>query len=274
MSADREKNHNMTQQDIALLMADAADEVEIGIAPTQALIRGGRRRKARRWAVAAATALVVAGSTGALALTGLPGGDGQRVTPAGQPSAEVSRDVLRPYRTTLARGVDEGSHWRVYVDVWPAPRDAAEAEGQLAAMWEYGEAPVDEDEGAELVGKTSYFVQRAYGGFASQGSVTLQASVPASDTQSGTDNETVAMPLDPADDDGPSRLVIGHVSPTTQRVTCAWKDGTTTKLTKAPANTEVAADEPAIRTAEGSPYGWFVCLAPQGTEYESAEVTD
>ncbi|MGW0580704.1 hypothetical protein ACWD25_33225, partial [Streptomyces sp. NPDC002920] len=68
MSADREnheeKNHEMTHHDIALLLADAADEVEIGIAPTQALIRGGRRRKARRWAVGAGVALVVAGSTG------------------------------------------------------------------------------------------------------------------------------------------------------------------------------------------------------------------
>ncbi|MFB7508308.1 hypothetical protein ACFC0P_33555, partial [Streptomyces broussonetiae] len=60
MSADRD-NHGtaeMTQTDIALLLADAADEVEIGIAPVQAVIRGGRRRRARRWAVAAATALV------------------------------------------------------------------------------------------------------------------------------------------------------------------------------------------------------------------------
>ncbi|MFD0445221.1 hypothetical protein ACFQ10_26725 [Streptomyces indonesiensis] len=50
----------MTQHDIALLLADAADEVKIGIAPAQALIRGGRRRKARRWAVVATTTLVVA----------------------------------------------------------------------------------------------------------------------------------------------------------------------------------------------------------------------
>jgi hypothetical protein len=34
-----------------------------------------------------------------------------------------------------------------------------------------------------------------------------------------------------------------------------------------------ATDVPAIRTADDSPYAWFVCLAPQGTGYESAEVT-
>ncbi|MEV0476818.1 hypothetical protein AB0I50_44310 [Streptomyces prunicolor] len=57
MSADRETNQTMTDRDIALLLADAADEVEIGIAPYQAVIRGGRRRRARRWALATATAL-------------------------------------------------------------------------------------------------------------------------------------------------------------------------------------------------------------------------
>ncbi|MFE1883115.1 hypothetical protein ACFW7O_26195, partial [Streptomyces diastatochromogenes] len=76
MSADQNRNHDMSQTDIALLLADAADEVEIGIAPVQAVIRGGRRRRARRWAVATVTALVVAGATGALAVTGLPGGNG------------------------------------------------------------------------------------------------------------------------------------------------------------------------------------------------------
>ncbi|MYW16381.1 hypothetical protein GT039_12405, partial [Streptomyces sp. SID2955] len=59
------ENHDMAHSDIALLLADAADEVEIGIAPVQAVVRGGRRRRARRRAVLAATALVLTGSTGA-----------------------------------------------------------------------------------------------------------------------------------------------------------------------------------------------------------------
>ncbi|MDQ0683441.1 hypothetical protein QFZ56_002404 [Streptomyces achromogenes] len=40
MGAERETNHDMAAHDIAFLLAAAADEVEIGIAPTQALIRG------------------------------------------------------------------------------------------------------------------------------------------------------------------------------------------------------------------------------------------
>lgn len=78
MSADRERNHDMSDSDIALLLADATDEVEIGIAPYEAVIRGGRRRRARRWAVAAATALVLAGSSATLAVAGLPGEGGGR----------------------------------------------------------------------------------------------------------------------------------------------------------------------------------------------------
>ncbi|MDG4864788.1 hypothetical protein P8605_42235, partial [Streptomyces sp. T-3] len=66
MSGDR---HTMAERDIALLLADAADGVEPGIAPFQAVVRGGKRRRARRrWAIGAAAALVIAGSTGSLAL--------------------------------------------------------------------------------------------------------------------------------------------------------------------------------------------------------------
>ena len=50
------------ERDIALLLADATGEVEIGIAPYQAVVRGGRRRKARRWTVAAAAAAVIVGA--------------------------------------------------------------------------------------------------------------------------------------------------------------------------------------------------------------------
>ena len=41
MSADRETNQTMTDRDIALLLADAADEVEIGTKP------GGRGSRLR-----------------------------------------------------------------------------------------------------------------------------------------------------------------------------------------------------------------------------------
>ncbi|WP_393099189.1 hypothetical protein [Streptomyces sp. LN325] len=41
MNADRESDHDMTHGDIAVLLATAADEVRIGPAPCQALVRGG-----------------------------------------------------------------------------------------------------------------------------------------------------------------------------------------------------------------------------------------
>ncbi|WP_392968008.1 hypothetical protein [Streptomyces sp. LN245] len=47
MSANRETHHDMaTDADIAFLLARAADEVEIGMAPYQAVVRGGAARHA------------------------------------------------------------------------------------------------------------------------------------------------------------------------------------------------------------------------------------
>ncbi|CAL2055856.1 hypothetical protein [Streptomyces murinus] len=45
--------HGMAQDRIALLLADAAQEIETGPAPVAAVVRGGRRRRARRWAATA-----------------------------------------------------------------------------------------------------------------------------------------------------------------------------------------------------------------------------
>ncbi|MFF5184808.1 hypothetical protein ACFY30_13640 [Streptomyces sp. NPDC000345] len=274
MSADRETNHDMTQHDIALLLADAADEVEIGIAPTQALIRGGRRRKARRWAVAAAVVVVVAGSTGALAVTGLPG-DGDRAAPlATQPALTETPTPFQPSsRITLATGTDGGKEWRVVLDVWPAPLDARDARSLMDAMAEYGEAPAGVNTPAELVGKSAYFVHRGIGEDSTGwGNVTLQGLTTEGDTMTGEDVDTVAFPLTPTAG-GPDRLVLGYVAKTVQQVTCTWKDGTTTEVRKVPADADVNSDELTIRTTEDSPYNWFVCLAPQGTEYKSAKVT-
>ncbi|WP_367323564.1 hypothetical protein [Streptomyces sp. HUAS ZL42] len=275
-SADRETNHDMTHHDIAFLLADAADEVEIGTAPTQALIRGGRRRKTRRWAVAAGTALVVAGSTGALAMTGVPGG-GHAVAPmATQPPVNSSSpQVFQPHgRAMLATGTDGDKEWRVTIDVWPAPVNAADAQAMMNAMAEYGETPTGVTTAAELVGKSAYFVHRGTGqnGIGWE-HLTLHALTGKGDTMSGGDIEAVAVPLDPAATDGPERLVIGHVAKTAQEVTCTWKDGTKTVVRRAPADGDINSDEMAIRIPDGSPYGWFVCLAPKGTAYKSVEVT-
>ncbi|MET7731454.1 hypothetical protein ABZT02_08785 [Streptomyces sp. NPDC005402] len=264
MSADREKSHHMHDSDIALLLADAADEVEIGIAPYQAVLRGGRRRRARRWAVAAATALVLAGSSATLAVAGLPGGGGGQV--ATRPSVPAAADPSKALRTTLATGTDQGTKWRVLIDVWSAPRDEKQAEAQRAAMALRGETPPDAHKASDLIGKITYFVHREYGGETTK---VMENTVPESDTMTGTDLISGSLPLQP-DDKADVRLVIGYVAKTAQRVNCTWTNETATVVEKAGPGT--GTDVPAIRSPKGSPYDWFVCLAPKGTEYKTAEV--
>ncbi|MER6283683.1 hypothetical protein [Streptomyces sviceus] len=266
MSADREKSHDMSDSDIALLLADAADEVEIGIAPYESVLRGGRRRRARRWAVAAATALVLAGSSATLAVAGLPGGDGGQV--ATRPSVTADADPSRAVRTTLASGTDQGTRWRVLIDVWPAPRDRRQAESQRSAMAERGETPPDARKASDLIGKVTYFVHRAYGDRTTK---VMENTVPESDAMTGTDLMSGSLPLQP-DDKADVRLVIGYVAKTAQRVNCVWTNETATVVERARSGT--AADAQAIRRVEGSPYDWFVCLAPKGTQYKSAEVVE
>jgi hypothetical protein len=266
MGAEREASHDMTDTDIALLLADAADGVEIGIAPTQAVIRGGRRRRARRWAVAAGAALALAGTTGAL--TGLPGGDGGRVTPAvTRPPHKAS--LVEPHRTDLANGVEDGKDWAVFIDVWDAPRTKADAEIQLAAMSEYkGEWPASVRTAADLVGRTTYFVHRDNQG---DDSVVVEDSVPERSVTVSSRVGLTAMGLTPSAK--PLRLVVGQAGKSTEEVTCAWKDGTSTLLHRVSGPTDTGEFQQGLRTVEGSKDRWFVCLAPKGTAYEDARVT-
>jgi hypothetical protein len=266
MSADRERNHDMSDSDIALLLADAADEVEIGIAPYDAVIRGGRRRRARRWAVAAATALVLAGSSATLAVAGLPGGSGEGGVAATQPPVTGTPRVSElAKRTTLARGTEDGKEWRVTLDTWPAPVDTAEAQATLNAMRAHGEDPADVRKASDLVGKIAYFVHRDYGG---EWTKAMENVVPASDRMTTTDLISGALPLKSGDKD--IRLVVGAVARTAQRVNCDWTNGTATVVERA--GTGSGTEGGVIRSAEGSPYDWFVCLAPKGTQYKSVEV--
>ncbi|MFH9370862.1 hypothetical protein ACH4K8_34920 [Streptomyces anulatus] len=269
-SADWETSHNMTPHDIAFLLADATDEVRIGTVPAQALIRGGRRRRARRWAVVAATTLVVAGSTGALALNSLPD-EGREVSSASQPvaSAEASEPHMR---TTLASGTDAGVPWRVYIDVWKAPADTAEAKATLAAMAKFGEHPQDVSTASELVGKVAHFVHRVTGEEARTTQIVDLVLRPEQDVLSGGEYGTVSLPLLPENDTA-ARLVIGQVAKTAREATCSWKDGTSTKVGRASADTEANADAPIIHSLEDSPYDWFVCLAPKSTELKGLKVT-
>ncbi|WP_177198833.1 hypothetical protein [Streptomyces colonosanans] len=268
MSADQE-NLDMTHRDITLLLAGAADEVEIGIAPYQAVIRGGRRRRARRWAIAAATTLVLAGSTGAtLALAGLPGEGGNRVAPAAtQPASPEARHVYVPQRTTLATGIDQGKKWRVHIDVWGVPRDETEARLQLDAMRRSGERPPVR-QASDLVGKTSYFVGRSVGD--GKSSTIMFNTVKKVEPMSAGDSQFAAVPLDPGTS-GPDRLVVGQVAKSTEQVTCTWKDGTTSVVHRVPGY-DVNGDQGVIRPAAGSPQNWFVCLGPKGTGSKSVGV--
>ncbi|WP_327136906.1 hypothetical protein OG585_13675 [Streptomyces sp. NBC_01340] len=277
MSADRETNHDMTHRDIAVLLADAADEAEIGIAPYQAVIRGGRRRKARRWALAAAAALVIAGSTGTLALAGVTDGDAQRVAPtATRPPTGDARHVYEPQRSDLARGTEHGKKWKVVIDVWGAPRNKAEAQGQLDAMTEsgLGKPWVNVRNASELIGKSSYFVRLTLDG---KTSIKLLGAFEKGDTMVGRDLKSGAMPLatsGTAASRTDQRLVIGQVAMTAQEVTCTWDDGSTTKTSRPAPGTGIVGDfEDAIRPADGSRSDWFVCVGPEGRTYEEVAVT-
>lgn len=261
------------ERDIALLLADAADEVEIGIAPYQAVVRGGRRRRARRWAVAATVAVALVGCTGALALTGVTD-DGRRAETlaATPPTTAEKRHVYEPQRTELASGRDQGVDWKVAVDVWAAPRNAEEAEKQYAAMALYGYKPTDVDRAADLVGRSWHFAHLTLGG--DQAGAVIDGE---EWTASGTDMQTFAMVLRTGDWEkggSPKRLVIGEVAPTAQQVRVTWSDGTSVEVNRE-ADLAWYADlrNPRIVDAKGSPVSWFVALAPEGVGYESAKVT-
>ena len=268
MGANRETEHDMSHTDIAFLLAEAADEVEIGIAPYQSVIRGGRGRRARRWAVAAATALLISGSSATLAVAGLPGGGGDRVAPPAGLSWSSTPDVFTPQRTLLAMGTDGGREWSVVLDVWAAPRDETEAQAQLARMAEYGEFPEEVRHAYVLVGSSHYVVRSFVDGTES---LVMWSAFPEGEDAS-RDLTTAAVSLE-SGDDGPERLVVGQVTRAAGQITCTWKDGTSSVIERAPADVDTPPNQRFIRLADGSPVDWFVCLAPRGTEYRSAEVT-
>ena len=172
-------------------------------------------------------------------------------------------------RTTLATGTQNGKEWRVAIDVWAAPRTEAQAAGQLEAMGEYGDAPAG-TKPSELIGQRSYLVYFSNG---DERRKTFEDLFGKDDTMSGTDLQTASIPFFDVDPDGLERLVIGMVGKDVQQVTCNSKNGTATKVDRAPQNEDTSTDVPAIRPAEGSPVDWFVCLAPKATEASSAEVT-
>ena len=250
MSADRE-NHDMTQTDIALLLADAADEVEIGIAPVQAVMSAGRRRRARRWAVAAATAVVLAGSTGAtLAVTGLPGGGRHD---KGATVATQGRHADRPHLTEVARGTDHGTGWRVEISVWDPPRDKAEADRQLEAMRRYGIDARVLPERSHLVGMTSHYASLYYGD-----EPLRPIMFDTGERRDYVAGSAAVIPLAGKNVDGALRLVVGTVDKTARQVRLTWKNGDSTVVLP--------------HAAAGSPVDYFVGVAPAGTSYLTSKV--
>ncbi|MER5398645.1 hypothetical protein [Streptomyces sp. NPDC002599] len=276
MSANRETNHDMaaTDADISFLLAEAADGVEIGTAPYQAVLRGGRLRRARRWATAAAVALVVAGSTGTLALTGGTGDDARGVRPAAtSPSTPEKRHVYAPQRTVLARGTDRGKGWSVLIEVWGAPRNEAEARTQWARMGEYGDTPFGARGSHDLVGWQWVFVRTIPEG--GPPTTVLATTLRKGEPYGGKYIAAKSVSLKTGGSTGPGaflRLVIGKVASTAQEVTCTWRDGATAKALRAAPGTRLTSDVvDLIRPVAGSRVDWFVCLAPGYGDRSQAE---
>ncbi len=263
------------ERDIALLLADAADDVTVGIAPYQAVLRGGRRRRTRRWAVAAATAVVIAGTTGTLALATVSGDGRAHVVPAAPvPTERATPDTpttTEPSRTTLAQGRDRGRAWRMTIEVWAAPKTEKAAERQLAAMGLFGDAPTGVEDASDLVGKSWHFVHLALGG--KQKGAMIDGE---SDTPSGKDLQVISTPFgieNPPEDD-PERLAVGQVAPTAQEVRVTWTDGTFVDIRRqVDGDGKADPGEPRIVEVKGAEASWFVALAPEGVGFRSAEVT-
>ena len=262
--------HGMAQDRIALLLADAAQEIETGPAPVAAVVRGGRRRRARRWAVTAVAAAVVAGGTvGAVPV--LP--DRDAASPADRGAG--GQPVDEPVMSTVGSGTRDGGTWSVNAKVWPAPRDRSEAVRQMKAMADWGFTPVTSGSPSDLIGRTSYYISRAYQKGAGAPTFRLVASDTVAELPhpKGTEIHVFTKPLTPGS--GAQSLAVGMVATTARQVTCHWKDGRTTTADLAPADTPTPPTDATIGYVRGFPTAnWFFCAAPGRTAYKSAEVTE
>lgn len=269
------KGQDAAQERISALLADTANGLETGAAPVDAVVRAGRRHRARRRTAAAVAAVVLAGTTGTLALTSLPGGNDSSA-PA-QPAPADGRRVFLPQISQVAFGTSGDVMWGVNVQVWSAPRDKAEAVKQTEAMADWGLAPATSGNPSELVGRTSYFVIRFYGPEGAGNDELTHRLVDSVSTSrlpwpKETEVEALTQPL--TGEDGAHRLVIGTVPTTAKQVACHWKDGSTTLADRAPENSPLLSTDAVIRSVRGFPTAnWFVCASPGSAAYQSAEVT-
>ncbi|MBT2510974.1 hypothetical protein J7I98_35180 [Streptomyces sp. ISL-98] len=230
------REQDMAHHDISLRLADATDEVEVGIAPYEAVMRGGKRRKARRWVLGTAVALVMAGSTGTLALAVVDGRE-QSYVAAHRQSAE-ERHVYTPQRTQLTeiygRGTTDAQAY-VSVELWGAPRTEAEARKQKERMIEYGvwdERKADPE--AEL-GRDwfSVVVIDAHGG---KQTVPVFGLRDKSDDRDGMSFKSYEFTVKG------TRLTVGYVGPEVKRLEYEYDDGTV---------------EPELMKAAGFKGRWF-----------------
>ncbi|MYY84747.1 MULTISPECIES: hypothetical protein [unclassified Streptomyces] len=220
--------------DIAHRLADVADEVEIGAAPYQAVLRGGRRRKARRWALGALAAATIVASTGSLALAVVDGRD--RTQTASERGTAQDRHVYTPWYTPLTE-VRDGSgnrSARVELQVWGAPRGEREAHGQKVAMMAAGVWDERKTDPVPDFDRPWYAIVVTADGKEKVTSFGLQDEEPGGDDGLGFAS---------VEFEAKGRTVtVGHVGPRTKRVEYEYEDGTS---------------EPELHRAAGSAYLWF-----------------
>ncbi|WP_274557818.1 hypothetical protein [Streptomyces spiramyceticus] len=226
------REQDMAHHDISLRLADATDEVEVGIAPYEAVMRGGKRRKARRWVLGAAVALVMAGSTGSLALAVVDGREQSNV--ASQRLSAEERHVYTPQRTHLTEIFGEAESEEAYVslEVWGAPRSEAEARKQKERMIEYGVWDEREADPVPSIGSSwfSVIVADAHWG---------KRTLPVHGLQSRSDDvDGMGFQSYTFTAKG-KKMTVGYVGPKVERV-------------------EYGSTEPELTRAAGFKYRWFV----------------
>ncbi|AZM52977.1 hypothetical protein DMA15_10530 [Streptomyces sp. WAC 01529] len=232
---DPARQDTTAHRDIAHRLTAAADEVEIGIAPYQAVMRGGRRRKTRRWVVGALAAVAIAGSTGSLALAVVDGES--RTRPAALVDSAEARHVYAPQVTPLTKVLDKAGKEVAGVELrtWGAPLDASEARGQERAMREAGVWDERTTDPVPALNRPWHAIVVKADGKEKLTSFGLQDKEPGGDD--GLSFASVEIEVKG------EKLMIGHVGPKTKRVELEHEHGTT---------------EPHLRRAAGSAYLWFI----------------
>ncbi|RJL35476.1 hypothetical protein [Bailinhaonella thermotolerans] len=245
------EDRDMDDQDVTLLLREAAGGIEPGAAPYAAVVRGGKRRRARRWAAGAVTVLAltgVAGTFGAGALMDRP----EPVAAETAPSPE-RRHVYTPWVTPLATVRDgaNASELRLSVEVWGAPRNAAEIREQKARMVRHG---VWRDRESDPVrpGDVWFSVVATRVGDG-------RRTVVVSGLEQAGGERPGYVAYDLPGDLVSGRVVVGHVSPDVRRITYQWRDGSS---------------DPGLIQVAGLKDRWFALRADAGRRLRAITTVD